>query len=76
MPDQDNLNEECMMTDTAYRLLTAHRRIDDAIQAEQSHRLPDPWRLQRLKKLKLATKDRLLRMAQGRVYGRQGMRLA
>lgn len=64
------------MTDSAYRLLTAHRRIDDAIQTEQSHRLPDPWRLQRLKKLKLATKDRLLRMAQGRVHERQGMRLA
>ena len=64
------------MTETAYRLLTAHRRIDDAIQTEQGHRLPDPWRLQRLKKLKLAAKDRLLRMAQGRAQGRQGIRLA
>jgi uncharacterized protein len=53
------------MTESSFRLLNVHRQIDDAIRAEQRNRLPDFFRLQRLKKLKLATKDRLLRAAQG-----------
>jgi uncharacterized protein len=53
------------MTESSFRLLNVHRQIDDAIRAEQRNRLPDFFRLQRLKKLKLATKDRLLRAAPG-----------
>jgi uncharacterized protein len=49
------------MTESAFRLLNVHSQIDDAIRAEQRHRLPDLSRLQRLKKLKLAAKDKLLR---------------
>jgi hypothetical protein len=45
-----------------YRLTLIHRRLDDEIRAELSRRLPDSIRLLRLKKLKLATKDRLARL--------------
>jgi hypothetical protein len=36
-----------------------HARLDHELAAEQARRLPDPMRIQRLKKLKLAVKDRL-----------------
>jgi len=42
-----------------YRLTSIHRRLDDEIRRELSRRLPDGFRLLRLKKLKLAVKDRL-----------------
>jgi hypothetical protein len=45
-----------------YRLTLIHRRLDDEIRAELSRRLPDSIRLLRLKKLKLANKDRLARL--------------
>ena len=44
-----------------YRLSVIHRRLDDEIHRELKHRLPDTFRLLRLKKLKLAVKDRLHR---------------
>jgi uncharacterized protein len=53
------------MSTSAFRLLLTHRRLDDEIRAEQTRRLPDGIRLQRLKKLKLAVKDRLLRLSSG-----------
>jgi hypothetical protein len=42
-----------------YRLTIVHRRLDDEIRRELRRRLPDGLRLLRLKKLKLAVKDRL-----------------
>jgi hypothetical protein len=42
-----------------YRLTVVHRRLDDEIRRELRRRLPDSFRLLRLKKLKLAVKDRL-----------------
>jgi len=42
-----------------YRLTRIHRRLDDEIRRELRRRLPDSLRLLRLKKLKLAVKDRL-----------------
>lgn len=36
-----------------------HARLDHELLAEQARRRPDPMRIQRLKKLKLAVKDRL-----------------
>jgi hypothetical protein len=42
-----------------YRLTRIHRRLDDEIRRELRHRLPDSLRLLRLKKLRLAVKDRL-----------------
>ncbi len=42
-----------------YRLSVIHRRLDDEIRSELKRRFPDNLRLLRLKKLKLAVKDRL-----------------
>ncbi|WP_225421283.1 DUF465 domain-containing protein [Sphingomonas parva] len=50
---------EITMSSATYRLTRIHRRVDDAILREMSRRLPDSLRLLRLKKLRLAVKDRL-----------------
>lgn len=42
-----------------YRLSVMHRRLDDEIGSELRRRFPDSIRLLRLKKLRLAVKDRL-----------------
>ena len=42
-----------------YRLTVVHKQLDDEIRRELKRRLPDTIRLLRLKKLKLAVKDRL-----------------
>lgn len=47
------------MSDRVFRLLERHQRLDDALRAEQRRRWPDFMRLQQLKRLKLAVKDRL-----------------
>ena len=47
------------MSDSTYRLTSIHRSLDEAIRAELRHRLPDSLKLLRLKRLKLAVKDRL-----------------
>ncbi|HYG46906.1 MAG TPA: DUF465 domain-containing protein [Allosphingosinicella sp.] len=47
------------MSSATYRLTHIHRRLDEAITRETSRRLPDSLRLLRLKKLRLAVKDRL-----------------
>lgn len=47
------------MSSTAYRLTHIHRRLDEAIASEASRRLPDSLKLLRLKRLRLAVKDRL-----------------
>lgn len=47
------------MNNILYRLTSIHRRLDDEIRREMRRRLPDGFRLLRLKKLKLAVKDRL-----------------
>ena len=40
-----------------FRLIETHHRIDTALTVEQRRPLPDPFRLMRLKKLKLRAKD-------------------
>jgi hypothetical protein len=47
------------MSSAAYRLTHIHRRLDDAITTETRRSLPDSFRLFRLKRLRLAVKDRL-----------------
>lgn len=47
------------MSATTYRLTSIHKSLDEAISRELKARLPDSLRLLRLKKLKLAVKDRL-----------------
>lgn len=46
-----------------YRLSLVHHRLDTEITREQARKVPDRWRLMRLKKLKLAIKDRLQMLA-------------
>ena len=50
------------MSSATYRLTHIHRRLDDAIRLEMQRRLPDSLKLLRLKKLRLAVKDRLAAM--------------
>ena len=47
------------MSSATYRLTRIHRSLDDAIRQEMQRRLPNSLRLLRLKKLRLAVKDRL-----------------
>lgn len=47
------------MSSAAYRLTHIHRRLDEAIAREMSRRFPNSLKLLRLKKLRLAVKDRL-----------------
>jgi hypothetical protein len=49
------------MNSFVYRLTVIHRRLEDEIKRELKHRFPNHFRLLRLKKLKLAVKDRLHR---------------
>jgi hypothetical protein len=53
------------MSSAAYRLTHIHRRLDDAIASEASRRRPDSLKLLRLKKLRLAVKDRLATLMRG-----------
>ena len=47
------------MSSATYRLTRIHHGIDDAILNEMRRRSPDSFKLLRLKKLRLAVKDRL-----------------
>ncbi len=47
------------MNSLIYRLSVIHKRLDEEIRRELRRRFPDNIRLLRLKKLKLAVKDRL-----------------
>jgi uncharacterized protein len=50
---------EIIMSSSTWRLTQTHRRLDEAIAREMRRRLPDSLKLLRLKKLRLAVKDRL-----------------
>ena len=52
-------NEDDIMTITSFRLMQYHQRIDCELRAEIARRWPDGFRIQKLKRLKLAVKDRL-----------------
>ena len=47
------------MSSATYRLTRTHRGLDDAIARELGRRVPDSLKLLRLKRLRLAVKDRL-----------------
>jgi uncharacterized protein YdcH (DUF465 family) len=57
------------MSDRIFRLLERHRRVDDALRDAQRRRWVDPFEIVRLKKLKLALKDRLARLARRQAHG-------
>lgn len=50
-----------------YRLSVIHRRLDEEIRREVRQRFPDSIRLLRLKKLRLAIKDRIAERMRARV---------
>jgi uncharacterized protein YdcH (DUF465 family) len=49
------------MSDHVFRLMERHQKLDHLLQEARSRRLSDPLEILRLKKLKLAVKDRLVR---------------
>ena len=57
------------MSDLVYRLTKTHQQLDEAIRTETTRRLPDSIRLLRLKKLKLAVKDRIAALMRPRQFG-------
>jgi uncharacterized protein YdcH (DUF465 family) len=54
------------MSDTVFRLLERHQKLDERLRLAQRRRWADPFEIVRLKKLKLAIKDRLTRIARSR----------
>lgn len=50
------------MSDRFFNLLERHQRIDAELRQTLSRRWPDPFEIARLKKMKLAIKDRLARL--------------
>jgi len=47
------------MTFSSFRLMQYHQKIDSELRAEIARRWPNAFRIQKLKRLKLAIKDRL-----------------
>ena len=47
------------MSDRLYRLMERHQKLDRLIAAAQRRKYRDPFEILRLKKLKLAIKDRI-----------------
>ena len=66
-PIGTELQLEIIMSSATYRLTHIHRRLDEAIASEASRRLPDSLKLLRLKKLRLAVKDRLATLMRGSI---------
>lgn len=50
------------MSDRLYRLIEVHQRIDEELSREQGRRWHDPFRIMRLKRLKLRAKDLIHRL--------------
>lgn len=53
------------MSDFVYRLMERHSRLDDELRQAMLRPAADPREIARLKKLKLAVKDRLTRLMRG-----------
>jgi hypothetical protein len=59
--DRCNIEWEWRVSNLIERLIAAHRILNREIRRELAHRVPDRLRLVRLKKERLAIKDRLFR---------------
>ena len=57
------------MSESTFRLLERHQKLDEFLRRAQSRRFVDPLEIARLKKLKLAIKDRIARMMHSRKVG-------
>ncbi len=62
-------NEDDIMTISSFRLMQYHQKIDRELRTEIARRWPDAFRIQKLKRLKLAIKDRLQNRG-GAAFGR------
>ena len=49
------------MSDRVFRLMERHQRLDDLLHRARKRRFVDPFEIARIKKLKLAIKDRIAR---------------
>lgn len=58
------------MSDRVFRLLERHQKLDELLRRAQRRNWVDPFEIARLKKLKLAIKDRLSRLARRPVVQR------
>ena len=63
----DNLKREKKVSSPIYKLTRIHRSLDEAIAGELTRRLPDSFKLLRLKRLRLGVKDRLTALMTRRV---------
>lgn len=50
------------MSDRLFRLMERHQKLDRMVDVARSHRFADPFQIARLKKMKLALKDRIARV--------------
>lgn len=55
------------MSDRVFRLMERHQKLDEMLRRLQARRTADPFEIARLKKLKLALKDRLMRLSARRL---------
>jgi hypothetical protein len=51
------------MSRRLFRLMLVHQKVDEALHRERTYRVPDPFQLSKLKKLKLRTKDLIHRLS-------------
>jgi len=54
------------MSDQVYLLLERHQKLDERLRSEQRRLFTDPFEIARIKKLKLAIKDKLARLTRSR----------
>jgi hypothetical protein len=54
------------VSNIVFHLMERHQRLDDHLRSAQQRRFADPVEIVRLKKLKLAIKDRIARLSRMR----------
>ena len=54
------------MSERVFRLMERHQRLDERLRLARGRRWADPFEIARLKKLKLAIKDRIARLLRRR----------
>jgi hypothetical protein len=59
------------MSERYFALMSRHQKLEEALAMARLRRFADPFEIARLKKLKLAIKDRLARLSP---YGRRAAR--
>ena len=62
--------EDEVMTFSSFRLMQYHQKLDAELRSERARRWPDMFRIQKLKRLKLAVKDRLAKSA-AKTFGKR-----